>query len=312
MSQKSSPSGKWQSRRAGKTSGADAHLEPAAPGASNATGRERAIWKGSISFGLVQIPVSIAVAERASALPFHQLDRHDLRPIGYERVNKSTGKTVPWTDIVRGYEISRGNFVVVTDEDLEKANVKATQTIEIQDFVLAAEIPPAFFDRPYHLEPGGKTHKAYAVLRDALAKRGLAAVALVVLRTRQHVCAVLPRGERLELELLRFASELRPESRAEVSGAKATPREVLLAEQLIESMVVPWKAEKYKDTYTDDLLAAIHEKAKTGAVAPRNVPEAAVQAPVDLAALLERSLKHGSKASGARRSPHAGKRHKAA
>jgi DNA end-binding protein Ku len=276
----------------------------APPSASNDVERSaRALWKGAIAFGLVQIPVSLASAENAHELAFHQLDRRDNAPVGYARINRLTGKKVEWSDIVKGYEVSKGKYVVVTDEDFKKANVGASQTIEIQNFVHAAEIPPAYFERPYHLIPGGKSPKAYAMLREAMLKKGLVAVALVVVRTRQHLCAVVPRDGGLDLEILRFAHELR-ESGQKVPSSKATARETQLAERLIEQMVNRWEPEKYRDSYRDDLLSAIHEKARTGAIEPRNVPVAT--APVtDLVALLEKSM--AAKASPARRGKAAGK-----
>ena len=250
--------GKWcTSGRAAKAPRSGDAKDPAAA-AANDTGRaERSLWKGAISFGLVQIPVSIATAERPNELAFHQLDRHDHTPIGYERVNKRTGKKVAWDDIVKGYEVSKGSFVEVTDLDFKNANVEASRRRRStsRTSVDAGEIPPAYFERPYHLVAEGKTPKTYAVLRDAMAKKNLVAIALVVIRTRQHLCAVIPRGGALELELLRFAHELREiPARAAPAAAKATPKEIELAEQLIASMVSPWEPAKYKDTYRDDLL----------------------------------------------------------
>jgi DNA end-binding protein Ku len=290
MSANASQRGKGHSQRASRTRKTSGREKARRSEERNGGESARAIWKGTISFGLIEIPVSITAAEQANELAFHQLDKHDHSPIGYQRINKSTGKTVAWGDIVRGYEIAKGTFVTVTDEDIANANVKATQTIDIQDFVRASEISPAFFDRPYHLVPGGRSNKAYAVLRDALAKKGLAAIALVVIRTRQHLCAIEPRGGRLELELLRFATELRPAGKSAVDAPKASPREVELAEQLIDSMVTEWNPARYKDTYTDELLRAIHEKARTGAVEARNVPARSTAAPLDLVSLLQKSL----------------------
>ena len=253
---------------------------------------ERAIWTGSIGFGLVQIPVRLQARERTNELSFHQLDRRDHASVGYERVNKNTGKPVAWGDVVKGYEVRRGEFVIVTDEDFENANVEATRSIDIEDFVDRGAIAPEFYDRPYVLLPETRAAKAYAVLRDALAKKELAAIGLVVIRTRQHLCAVVAEGDVLLLELLRFAHELRPLPEQVPGAAKATAREVQLAEQLIDRMVVAWDPQKYKDRYRDDLLAAIRQKAKTGVVEPRNVPErpAARAKALDLADLLQRSL----------------------
>ncbi|MGA7124120.1 MAG: Ku protein, partial [Polyangiaceae bacterium] len=220
----------------------------------------------------MQIPVSIVIAEEAHELALHQLDRRDNGPIGYDRINKVTGKKVAWSDIVKGYEISKGKYVVVSDEDLKNANVAASQTIDIEDFVETSEIPPAYFERPYHLMPEGKDPKAYGVLRDAMVRKKLVGIGLVVIRTRQHLCAVVPRADGLDLELLRFEHELRPAPRRAAASANATPTEIQLAEQLIEHMVSRWEPRKYKDTYRDELLSAIHEKAQAGVLEPRNVP----------------------------------------
>jgi DNA end-binding protein Ku len=277
------------------------------PVAANETGRgSRAIWTGSIGFGLVQIPVGIHGRERTNDLAFHQVDRRDGAPIGYERVNKDTHKPVQWADVAKGYEIQKGQFVVLTDEDFERANVEASRTIEIQDFVDARSIPPEFLDRPYVLLPDKSGNKAYAVLRDALAKKKLAAIALVVIRTRQHLCAVLAEGEVLTLELLRFAHELR--SVREVAGRaleaappKATAKEIALAEQLIDGMIAEWAPEKYKDSYRDELLSAIRHKAQTGTIEPRHVPAARRAAPIDLAQLLRKSVETARRRRGKQR-----------
>jgi DNA end-binding protein Ku len=299
MNEKSSHTGESHSRRskAGSsggrsTSSAGGH----ASGVSNdSVASERALWKGSIAFGLVQIPVSIATAETAHELAFHQLDHRDNAPVGYDRINKVTGKKVAWSDIVRGYEISKGKYVIVTDEDFKSANVAASQTIDIQDFVETSKIPPAYFERPYHLVPEGKSPKAYAVLRDAMAHKRLVGIGLVVIRTRQHLCAVVPRGDGLDLELLRFEHELRQPPRT-VASSKATPKEIQLAERLIDHMVSRWEPGKYKDTYRDELLSAIHEKAHAGVLEPRNVP-AALPPAIDLVALLQKSMEKTTKSA---------------
>jgi DNA end-binding protein Ku len=262
-------------------------------------GSNRAVWTGSISFGLVQIPVRLFSREQPNDLAFHQIDRRDHAPIGYERVNKETGKTVGWSDVARGYEIRKGQMVIMADEDFEKANVTASHAVEIQDFVDAGAIPAAFFDRPYDLLPDARGQKAYAVLRDVLARKGLAAIGLVVIRTRQHLCVVTAEGDLLGLELLRFAHELRP-ARKIASGAngassKPSPKEVALAEQLIDRMVVDWDPSKYKDTYRDDLLAAIRRKAETGVLEPQHVPEPPRAQAIDLASLLEKSVANAKK-----------------
>jgi DNA end-binding protein Ku len=236
--------------------------------AANETGEssQRALWTGTIGFGLVQIPVSLVPAEKSGELAFHQLDERDMSPIGYERINKSTGEKVAWEHIVKGYEVTKGKYVVVNDQDFKHANVAATQSIDIEDFVGRDEIHPTYYERPYYLMPSKQGHKAYAVLRDALAEKNLVAIATVVIRTRQHLCAVLAEGNRLLLELLRFEHELRPMRDTSGKEPKASPKEVALAGQLIDGMITHFDPKKYKDTYSDDLLKAIHEKAKTGNV----------------------------------------------
>lgn len=269
----------------------------------------RTIWRGSISFGLVQIPVGLVAAERTDELSFHQLDKRDNSPIGYQRINKSTGEKVDWGNIVKGYEVSKGQFVIVDNADFEKANVRANQTIDIQDFVNASDIPFSYFERPYHLIPDGKSTKAYAVLRDAMRKKKLIAIALVVIRTRQHLCAVIPTKDSLELEILRFDHELKG---VKVHAEdRASPKEIVLAEQLIESMVSAWEPEKYKDSYRDDLLAAIREKSKTGTIEPKNLPSEHAPATTDLLALLRQSMKTGPKKTQATATKKSPKHHAA-
>ena len=252
---------------------------------------QRALWTGTIGFGLVQIPVSLVPAEKSSELAFHQLDERDMSPIGYERINKTTGEKVAWEHIVKGYEISKGEFVVVTDEDFKRANVAATQSIDIEDFVDMNEIHPTYYERPYYLMPAKQGLKAYGVLHDALAEKNLAAIATVVIRTRQHLCAVIAEGPRLLVELLRFQHDLRPVRDTVGKTAKASPKEVALANQLIEGMITHFDPKKYKDTYSDDLLKAIHEKAKTGKIAVKQADSRSERAPsVDLVSLLRKSI----------------------
>jgi DNA end-binding protein Ku len=269
-------------------------------------GTSHALWSGTLGFGLVQIPVRLFGRERPDDLTFHSIDRRDGSPVGYERINKSTGERVEWRDVVKGYPVSKDRYVVVTDEDFEKANVKASQSIEIQDFVPARSIPPEFFARPYVALPDRGGARAYRVLRDALEKKKLVAVGLVVLRTRQHLCAAIPEGDFLVIELLRFAHELR--SSEEVAGRESlskapapTQKEAALAEELIARMETNWDANRYRDAYRDDLLAAIHEKADTGSLEPHHPPTRAPGGVIDLAALLAKSV---SEAHGKRGAPH--------
>ena len=258
-------------------------------------GHHRALWSGSISFGLLQIPVSLYTAEQTNEIHFHQLDRHDMAPIHYQRVNANTGKEVEWKDIVRGYEYSPGEYVVIEDDDLAAANVEATQTIDLQDFVDVKMILPTYFERPYYIAPGKRAEKAYTLFREAMERKKVVAVGTVVIRTRQHLCAIFPQDDMLILELLRFSHDLRgtegiPLPKPDAKGARVSPREREMAEELIESMRSDWKPSRYRDTYHDEVMALIERKAKTGKVeapARRAAPRSNV---VDLMSLLRKSV----------------------
>src|SRR5262245_7734565 len=180
-----------------------------APDASNEAIMARAIWTGSIGFGLVEIPVSLHAAEERDELDLTLLDRRDFSPVGYERINKKTGKEVPWEEIVKGYENEEGQYVVLTDADFAEANVEATHRVEILDFVDFSAIDPRYIDRPYFLAPNKAGRKAYALLRETLRRTGKAGIGKVVIRTRQHLAAVVAADKALLLILLRFADELR-------------------------------------------------------------------------------------------------------
>ena len=255
----------------------------------------REIWKGAILFGLVQIPVSLYPAEQSEELSFTMLDRRDLQPVGYKRYNKGTGEEVPFDQIVKGYELDDGRYVTLEKEDFKKANVEATQTVEIVGFVDGKEIAPYFFESPYFLAPGKHGEKGYALLREVLDRTGKVAVANVVIRTRQHIAAVYAFDKFLILDTLRYANELRDPRELKVpdslKDANVKPNELTMAERLIDDMAIKWDPAKYHDTYRDDLLEMIHEKA-AGKV--REVPKAkhAKEADViDFASLLEKSLK---------------------
>lgn len=269
--------------------------EPKKRGASG-----RGIWSGSISFGLLQIPVTLYTAEsRAEELHFRMLDKKDLSPIRFERVNATTGRKVEWKNIVKGYEYEKDNFVVLEPEDLAKANVKATQTIDIQDFVPADDIDPAYFETPYYVIPQPRAVKAYVLLREALANKKAVAIATFVLRTREHLVAIMPVGDALMLEMLRFGHELKDAEDLPLPGkseAKSiSERELTMAEQLIEGMMSEWRPSKYKDRYYRDVMAMIEEKAKTGEVTEHHTRLKGTVANdvVDLLDLLKKSV--GSK-----------------
>jgi DNA end-binding protein Ku len=231
----------------------------------------RAIWSGSVGFGLVQIPVAVHGAEDRDELDMTMLDKRDLSPIGYERVNKKTGKEVAWANVVKGYQHSKGKFVVLTDADFKAANVKATRQIDILDFVEFASVDPRYIDRPYYLAPQKAGKKAYAVLRETLKRTGKAGIGKVVLRTRQHLCAVVAHEKALLLVLLRFADELRsakdldlPETNLKKLGI--TPQELAMAEQLVDGLSGDFKPDKYEDEYRHDLMQLIRKKVKAGKV----------------------------------------------
>jgi DNA end-binding protein Ku len=230
----------------------------------------RGLWSGSISFGLLQIPVMLYTAERrAEEIHFRQLDKKDLSPIRYERVSSATGKPVEWKDIVKGYEYEPDNFVVLDPEDIKKANVKATQTLDIQDFVPADQIDPAYFETPYYVAPQKRATKAYVLLREALKKKNAVAIATFVLRTREHLCALMPVGDAIMLEVLRFGHELKSPKDIPLPDKNEVSlgdREIAMAEQLIDGMMSDWEPSKYRDRFYADVMKMIEQKAKTGTV----------------------------------------------
>jgi DNA end-binding protein Ku len=272
----------------------------------------RAVWKGAISFGLVHIPVTLYPGSTSSTLDLDLLDKRDFAPVGYQRVNKRTGKEVAPDQIVKGYEYAKGEYVVVNDADFEQANVKATQTVEIQAFVDASEVAPCYFDTPYYLEPGKRAGKGYALLRETLRKTGRVGVATVVLRARQHLALVMPVGRLLVLNTLRFAGEIRPASgldlpAANLKTAGVSSKELDLAERLVKDMTEQWRPGAYKDTYRNDLLARIERKVKSGQThdvggdAEREAPRRGAQV-IDLMAALKKSLDgKGSRSAPAKR-----------
>ncbi len=268
----------------------------------------RAIWKGSISFGLVYVPVSLYSGEQREEIHFKQIDKRDFSPIGYQRVNKSTGQEVAWDDIVKGYEYEKGEFVVVSDEELQQANPEATQSVEIVDFVAADAIPLMFFDKPYYLEPQKRAEKGYVLLRETLKRTGKVGIARVVLRTRQYLAALVPVEDALVLELIRYDYELRkPQEFTLPSGDIAqygvSDKEIEMAERLVEGMSADWQPEKYHDAYREDVLHLIDEKVRAGRThvlepaAPPKVtrPRAEV---VDLMALLKQSVEQQAQSRG--------------
>ena len=263
---------------------------------SASEGPGRGLWSGSISFGLLQIPVTLYTAERRTEeIRFRQLDKTDLSPIRYERVNASTGKPVEWKDIVKGYEYEPDTYVVLEPDDLKKANVKATQTLDIQDFVHVDQIDPAFFETPYYVIPQKRAQKAYVLLREALKKKNAVAIATFVLRTREHLCALMPVGNAIMLEVLRFGHELRRPKDMPLPSKSESPigeRELEMAERLIDGMMSDWEPAKYRDRFHADVMKMIEEKARTGTVKAKlgTTKGAAATGVVDLLELLKKSV----------------------
>src|SRR5437763_2187688 len=253
----------------------------------------RAIWKGSISFGLVNIPIALYPATRREELKFRLLRKSDLSPVNYKRVAEKDGKEVPWDQIVKGYEYEKGKFVVLKDEDFERVDLEATQTVDIQDFVDLDEIDPMFFYKPYYLEPQKGGDKAYALLRDALKDSGKVGVAKVVIKTRQYLAGVKPEDGALILELMHFADELADPDKLHVpKKVEVGKREMTMAKSLIDSMSSKWQPEKYKDDYREALMEVIEEKVEAGG---KEIEEKPKKAPkptkvIDLVSVLQKSL----------------------
>src|SRR5882762_9883602 len=208
----------------------------------------RAIWKGSISFSLINIPIALYPATRREELKFRLLRASDLSPVNYKRVAEADGKEVPWENIVKGYEYEKGKFVVLKDEDFKRVDVEATETIDIVDFVDLAEINPIFFLKPYYLEPQKGGAGAYALLKEVLAKTNKTGIAKVVIRTRQHLAAVKANGPALVLELMHFADELVDPQKLKIPAAKAPgKREIEMATTLVQQMTEKWDPKRYTD-----------------------------------------------------------------
>ena len=227
------------------------------------------------------------------------LDKRDLAPVGYKRVNKSTGKEVPWSEVVKGYEYKDEQYVVMSPEDFRRANPEAAKTVDILAFVELADIQPQYFDTPYYLKPEKRGEKAYALLRETLEKAGKAGIASVVIRTKQYLAALVAQEELLVLNTLRYADELKSPAEMEIPKARVTAKELDMAVRLVEDLADEWHPGKYKDTYRDDLMKRIKEKIKAGETeeiteaekAPRKSAEV-----IDLMTALKKSIEHKPKA----------------
>jgi DNA end-binding protein Ku len=253
----------------------------------------RAIWKGSISFGLVNIPIALYPATRREELKFRLLRKSDLSSVNYKRVAEKDGKEVSWDEIVKGYEYEKGKYVVLKDEDFERVDLEATQPVDIQDFVHQEEIDPIFFYKPYYLHPQKGGDKAYMLLRDALKDSNKVGIAKVVIKTREYLAGVKPEDGVLVLELMHFADELAdPEKLHVPKKVEVGKREMNMAKSLIDSMTSKWNPEKYKDDYREALMEVIEEKVEAGG---KEIEEKPRKAPkptkvIDLVSVLQKSL----------------------
>jgi len=279
----------------------------------------RAIWKGSISFGLVNIPIALYPATRREELSFRLLRKSDLSPVNYKRVAEKDGKEVPWDQIVKGYEYEKGKYVVLKDEDFDRVDLEATQTVDIQDFVNVDEIDPMYFYKPYYLEPQKGGDKAYALLRNALKESKKVGIAKVVIKTRQYLAGVKPEDGALVLELMHFADELADPGKLHLpKKMEIGKREMNMAKSLIDSMSAKWNPEKYHDDYREALMEVIEEKVEAGG---KEIEEKPKKAPkptkiIDLVSVLQKSLEQTGgakkKSTTRRRAKHAHHAKKAA
>ncbi|MEH3024144.1 MAG: Ku protein [Pseudomonas oryzihabitans] len=262
----------------------------------------RSIWKGAVSFGLVHIPVSVVSATRPAGLDFDWLDDRSLDPVGYKRINKNTGKEVPSEHIVKGLEHGKGQYVVLSDDEIHGALPEATRTIDILAFVEAREISILHFEKPYYLAPDKNGEKVYALLRDTLSAAGKVGVANLVMHTKQHLAVIMPLGDALVLNTLRWADEVRSAEDVglEGLGAKVTKKEVDMAQRLVDDMTEAWDPTQYHDTFKDNVMTLVERKLKDGkldAVAEEPAAEDGGAEVIDLTELLRRSLGGKDKAS---------------
>lgn len=264
----------------------------------------RTIWKGAISFGLVHIPVGLHTATTESGVDFDWLDKRSMDPVGYKRINKRTGKEIDKDNIVKGVEYEDGQYVVLSPDEISDAYPRTTQTIEIQQFVDAGDVPFVYLERPYYIAPINKGQKVYALLRDTLVKTGKIGIAKVVIQTKQHLAALIPSGDVLVLNLMRWGDEVKSVDDLDLPkvGAKGmTPSasELKMAKMLVDDMSGKWNPEEFKDEFKAAVMELVDKKVKAGKT--ETVIEPQEEAPeyadnvIDLTELLQRSLKGGAK-----------------
>ncbi|MGJ7497314.1 Ku protein [Variovorax sp. RT4R15] len=262
----------------------------------------RTLWKGAITFGLVHIPVGLHTASIEQGVDFDWLDKRSMDPVGYKRINKKTGKEIDKDNIVKGFEYEDGKYVVISPDEIAAAYPRTSQTIEIQRFIDANEIPFVYLERPYYVAPINKGQKVYALLREVLIKSGKVGLAKVVIATKQHLAVLVPSGKALVLNLLRWGDEVKTLEgldlpAAGVKGANVTAAEMKMAEQLVGDMSGRWDPEDFKDEFKHAVMKIVQKKVKAGDT--ETVIQPAEEAPeessnvIDLTELLQRSLKGG-------------------
>lgn len=257
---------------------------------------KRVVWKGAISFGLVNIPVALHTAVSESGVDFDWLDKRTMDRVGYKRINKTTGEEIEPENIVRAIAYDRQQYVVLTDEEIQSRLAQSTQTIEIESFVELADIPLVYYERPYYLSPAGQAGKAYSLLREILARTQRAGIARVVIHTKQHLAAIVPEESALVLVLLRWADQIRSaEDLALPAATDLSEKELAIAGQLVDTMSEPWQPEKFEDRFRAQVMALVEEKARTGHIeavkgSESGPADAGVAQVIDLTELLRRSL----------------------
>ncbi|MBN8893340.1 MAG: Ku protein [Rhodanobacter sp.] len=277
----------------------------------------RPIWSGTLSFGLLNVPVSLMTGERSVDLHFRMLDSRSNTPVRYERVNAETGEEVPWKEIVKAFEYAKGNYVVLEPEDIKSAAAEGREAVDVKAFVEADSIGPEYFEKPYYLVPGKKAEKGYVLLREVLKRTGRIGIARVVIRTREYLSAVVPRGDALMLMLMRYPQELVDAEDYKIPAGKASDyrisaKELQMAEQLIESMSDEWNPAEYRDEFRDRLRKVIEKRMKSKGVVTtepedeETMPENATTNVVDFMSLLQQSLA-SNKRTPAKKSAAGGK-----
>ncbi|HZH44833.1 MAG TPA: Ku protein [Lysobacter sp.] len=260
----------------------------------------RPVWSGTLSFGLLNIPVSLMSGERRTDISLRMLDARNNAPIRYERVNAETGEEVPWKDIVKAYEYDKGSYVVLEPEDIKSAAPESHDAIEVEAFVDAHAVGPQYFEKPYVLVPAKKAEKGYVLLRESLKATNKIGIARVVIRTREHLCAVMPQGNALLLLMMRYPQEVVDIEEYNIPEKaqgeyRITAKELEFSQQLIETMSTEWAPDEYKDEFRERLQKVIEERVRAHGVVRHDedtsdVPETAATNVVDFMALLQQSI----------------------